>query len=210
MPPTSPIRVLLADDHSVVAEGVRAILSREFEVLGVARNGRDLLKLALDLRPDVIIADIAMPAPDGIEATSRLAADLPHCPVIILSGHDSPTYIRAALRAGAKGYVLKAKAEELPTAIRTVLRGKPYLPATFALPPCGQPGNGASNPLTPREQEILQLFAAGKVGKEIAALVGVSVRTIEFHKYNIMNKLSLRTMADLMRYAIQQGYAPNY
>ncbi len=204
----TPVRVLLADDHSVVAEGVRAMLSREFEVVGVARNGRDLLKLAHELRPDVIIADIAMPALNGLEATTRLAADLPACPVIIMSGHDTPTYIRAALRAGAKGYILKTNAEELPNAIRAVLRGKIHLPASFQHHELEKTGMDSTNPLTAREQEILHLFAAGNVGKEIAALTGVSVRTVEFHKYNIMNKLSLRTTADLMRYAIQQGYAP--
>lgn len=198
-------RVLLADDHTVVIEGVRAMLSQEFEMVGVAKNGRDLLRLAQELRPDVVIVDIAMPILNGLEATERLKGDMPECPVIVMSGQDGPTYVKAALRAGARGYVFKTRAEELSSAIRTVLRGKTYLPDTMDRRSLAEVSSDTACPLSPREREVLQLIAEGKSAKEIAALAGVSVRTVEFHRYNIMNKLSMRTTAELVKYAIQEG-----
>ena len=207
MPQSRRPRVLLADDHTVVAEGVHALLARDFELAGVARNGIELLKMAHELLPDVIIADIAMPVLTGLEATERLRKELPDCPVIILSGHETPAYVRAAFRVGAQGFVLKTKAEELPDAIRTVVRGKTFLPQGFDPRDLAKPGKETASPLSFREREILQLIAEGKAGKEIAAMEGISVRTVEFHKYNIMRKLSLSTTADLIRYAIQEGIA---
>lgn len=203
-------RILLADDHTVVAEGVRAMLAKDFTVVAVARNRLELMKLAHELNPDAIIVDIAMPVLNGLDAAVRLAAEMPKCPVIVMSGYDGAAYIRAALRAGAKGYIVKTRAEELPQAIRTVLRGKCYLPDSLPHGTQIQSESASSSPLSPREQEILQLIADGKTGKEIAAIAGVSLRTVEFHKYNIMNKLNLRTSADLIRYAIQTGLVSAY
>lgn len=196
-------RVLLADDHAVVGEGVRAMLTSEFEVVGLARTGLDLLQMARQLKPDVIVADIAMPLLNGLDAAERLREDQPHCPVIIMSAHESPAYVHAAQRAGARGYVLKSRSEELPKAIRTVLSGGAIFPASEHSPATAS--SERSSLLTAREQEILQLLADGKSGKEIASLAGLSVRTVEFHKYNIMNKLTLRTTAELVRYAHQEG-----
>lgn len=198
-------RVLLADDHTVVVEGVRAILARDFELVGIAKDGCELLKLAPDLEPDVIVVDIAMPSLNGLDATVQLKQNLPNSPVIVMSGHKSSAYVRAALRSGALGYVAKTKAEELPDAIRTVLRGNVFLSSDVDRHALGKPEKQSESPLSPREREVLQLIAEGKLSKEIAAIMGVSIRTVEFHRYNIMNKLNLRTAAELTRYAIQEG-----
>ena len=180
------------------------MLARDFDLVGVAGNGRELLQMAYDLKPDTIILDIAMPLLNGLDAARQLRQIMPDCPLIVMTGYESTVYARAAFRAGASGYIVKAQSQDLPRAIRTVLRGKSFLSGAVRWRDLRDPGN----PLSAREREVLELIADGKAGKEIAAIMDLSVRTVEFHRYNIMNKLDLRTTAELTRYAIREGIAP--
>jgi DNA-binding NarL/FixJ family response regulator len=205
-------RVLLADDHRVVAEGLKSLLSAEFELVGVVEDGRALIEAARTLRPDIIVADITMPRLNGIDALVRLRKDGERVPVVFLTMHPDLAYARRALEAGASGYVLKhAASSELIAAIRAALEGKTWLTPALAgkvLQDIKRQPDKLSDPvalLTPRQREILQLLAEGLSAKEISAMLGVSARTVEFHKYQMMERLELHTSAELVHFAIKHG-----
>lgn len=205
-------RVLLADDHRMVAEGLKSLLSAECELVGVVEDGRALIEAARKLRPDIIIADITMPRLNGIDALAQLKRDDAAVRVIFLTMHPEVAYARRAFAAGAMGYVLKHSApNELLAAIRAALEGKTYLSPALAqelLQDLGGKTTKTTDPvtvLTPRQKEILQLFAEGRSAKEIAAVLDISVRTVEFHKYQTMELLGLHNSTELTHFAIKHG-----
>ena len=205
-------RVLLADDHTIVAEGLVSLLETDFDLVGRVDNGRDLLKKAEELSPDVIVTDISMPLLNGIEALRQLKKARPDVRVVFLTVHDDVSYITEAFRAGAAGYVLKqSAAEELRSAIKAAHEGRTYLTPLITkdflnnILNTDEGFDSVNVTLTPREREVLQLLAEGHAVKEIAAVLDISPRTVEFHKYNIMEKLGLRTTAELTQYAIKHG-----
>lgn len=207
-------RVLLADDHRMVAEGLKSLLSDEFELVGVVEDGRALIEAARKLRPDVIVADITMPHLNGIDALVRLKRDGTQMPMVFLTMHPEVAYARRALEAGAAGYVLKHSAPaELITAIRAALDGKTYVSPAVAsdvLRVINRQPEKADDPvaaLTPRQREILQLLTEGRSAKEIGDALAISARTVEFHKYQMMEKLDLHTNADLVHFALKHGIA---
>jgi DNA-binding NarL/FixJ family response regulator len=205
-------RVLLADDHRLVAEGLKSLLSAEFDLVGVVEDGRALIEATKKLRPDVIVADITMPHLNGIDALAQLKKDNKHVRVVFLTMHTEVAYARRALEAGASGYVLKHSASaELLAAIRAALEDKVYVSPAIArdvLRVMNTGANGAADPvasLTSRQREILQLLAEGRSAKEIGAALDVSARTVEFHKYQMMEKLDLHTNTELVQFAIKNG-----
>jgi DNA-binding NarL/FixJ family response regulator len=204
--------VLLADDHRLVAEGLKSLLANEFELVGVVEDGRALVAAAGKLRPDVIVADIAMPLLNGIEALIQLRQGGDQVPFVFLTMHRDVAYARRALDAGASGYVLKHSAPaELVTAIRAALDGKTYLTPQLAgevLNAMKERPEKAADPvasLTPRQRQVIQLVAEGRSAKEIASSLSISVRTVEFHKYQIMETLGIHTNAELTHFAIKHG-----
>jgi DNA-binding NarL/FixJ family response regulator len=203
------IRVVIAEDHTLMAEGLRKLLECEFECVSVVENGRDLLDTVAVSKPDVALVDIALPFLNGIEATRRLSKISPATRVVIVTAHTEPQYVIEAFRAGASGYVLKLCAvSELVTAIRCVLAGQTYFKPLMADQAVGAAGESALGPaLTSRQREVLQLVAEGCTAKEIADVLKLSVKTAVFHKTAIMDKLGLRTTAELTRYALEHGIA---
>ena len=207
-------RVLLADDHLLMAEGVKSLLGETFELVSVVEDGRALIEAARKLRPDVIVADITMPRLNGIDAMVQLKRDDKQVRVIFLTMHSEVAYARRALEAGASGYVLKHSAPaELFTAIRAALDGQTYVSPAVArevLQNINHEKDQAGDPvsaLTPRQREILQLLVEGHSAKEIGATLSVSARTVEFHKYQMMEKLDLHTNAELVHFALKHGIA---
>jgi DNA-binding NarL/FixJ family response regulator len=205
-------RVLLADDHRIVAEGLKSLLSTEFELVGVVEDGRALIEAAKKQHPDVIVADVTMPHLNGLDALRQLKKDNPRVKVVILTMHQEVAYARRALEAGAVGFVLKHSAPaELLTAIRAALAGKTYITPAVAgeVIHAFQHDKGASGDLsaglTPRQREILHLLAEGCSAKEIASKLGISPRTVEFHKYQMMESLRVHSNAELIHFAIKQG-----
>jgi DNA-binding NarL/FixJ family response regulator len=205
-------RVLLADDHRIVAEGLKELLTPEFELLGLVEDGRALVEEAGKLRPDVIVADITMPHLNGIDALAQLKKNDPGVKVVFLTMHREVAYARRALEAGASGYVLKHSApDELVMAIRAALNGQKYITPAMAgevLESIQSDPESTQDPiasLTPRQREILQLLAEGKTAKEIAAILGISTRTVEFHKYEMMQSAGIHTSAELVHFAIKHG-----
>ncbi len=205
-------RVLLADDHRIVAEGLKSLLTPQFDLVAVVEDGRALLTEARKLRPDVIVADITMPHLNGIDALVQLKKDNPGVKVVLLTMHQEVAYARRALEAGASGYVLKHSAPaELITAIRAALEGKTYLTPALAgevLQAMQRGPEAVKDPaaaLTPRQREILQLLAEGRSAKEAADTLGISARTVEFHKYQMMEALDLHSNAELVHFAIKHG-----
>jgi len=205
-------RLLLADDHRMVAEGLKSLLSSEFELLDVVEDGRALVAAAKRLRPDVIVADITMPHLNGIDALRQLKKDDPSVKVVFLTMHQDVAYARRALEAGASGFVLKHSAPaELITAIRAALSGKTYITPALAgevfhaLQHEPQQTEDPAAKLTPRQREILQLLAEGRSAKEIASTLAISSRTVEFHKYQMMETLGLHHSAELVHFAIKHG-----
>ena len=206
------LRVLLADDHTLVLEGLRRILEDNCELVGMVEDGRALVEAAPRLEPDLILLDISMPLLNGLEAARQLRTLVPDSKIIFLTMHADPTYASEAFEAGAVGYLLKrSAAAELAVAIATVLEGKNYLtplissdalratvPSATTVPP-------TLGKLTPRQREVLQLVAEGFTAKAIGARLNVSVKTVEFHKTRIMNRLSLRTASELTKYAVAHG-----
>jgi len=194
----------------MVAEGLRKLLEDEFQLLETVSNGRDLLKSVEDARPDVVLVDIGMPILNGIEATRYFRKASPGTKVVVVTAHSEPEYVIEAFRAGASGYVLKRCAvSELVTAIRQVLEGHSYvtpLMAEHVVAAATNPGT-RRNPtsLTSRQREVLQLVAEGCTAKEIANSLNISVKTAVFHKMAIMDKLGIRTTAELTRYALEHG-----
>jgi DNA-binding NarL/FixJ family response regulator len=208
-------RVLLADDHQLVAEGLRGLLEPEFELVGIAADGREVLAAAVELRPDVIVMDITMPSLNGIEAARQLRQAGSRAKVVILTMHRDPAYAARALDAGAASFVLKhSAASELLTAIREALQGRTYVTPLIAgellqsyRDAEGQPVEPFDR-LTPRQKEVLQLIAEGQTAKHIARTLRISPRTAEFHKARLLRVLGLDTTADLVQYAIRQGLTP--
>ena len=205
-------RVLLADDHLLVAEALKSLLEPEFELVGVVEDGRALLEAAATLRPDVIVADITMPHLNGIDALVQLRQRGDAVPVVFLTMHRDATFARRALDAGASGFVLKHSAPaELRLAIGAALEGQVYLTPQLAaevlesMKQGPQPIGGALDSLPPRQREVLQLVAEGKSAKQIAAILEISPRTVEFHKYQMMESLGLHTSAELVHFAIKHG-----
>ncbi len=208
-------RILLADDHAILREGLKALLQNQpdFEVVAEADDGRVAVALAKEHKPDVVIIDIAMPNMNGLEATKQILAALPGAKVLALSMHSDKRFVTGILREGAAGYLLKDSAfEELTLAIQTVCSGRKYLSPGIAgivvevfVQQTPQGGAPKTTLLTQREREVLQLFAEGKATKEVAALLQVSVKTIETHRKNIMDKLDIHNIAELTKYAIREG-----
>lgn len=211
------IRILLADDHALVRAGIRALVQRVsgLEVVGEADNGREALRLAKSLNPNVVLMDISMPELNGLDAIARMLQYDPKIAVIVLSMHESREHVLRALQAGASGYVLKnAAVDELEKAIRAVAGGQKYLTpavseqliATVRAPKSDAPGPyNAAESLTQRQREILQLIAEGRSSREIAALLNISVKTVETHRSLLMERLNLHDVAGLVRYAIRVG-----
>ena len=210
-------KIILADDHRIMREGLRALLEKQpdIEVLAEAENGRTTVELSRELKPNVVIIDIAMPDLNGIEATRQILAESPGVKVIALSMHSDRKFVREMLSAGASGYMLKDSAfEELGKALHAVINNQTYLSLGIAdVVVKDYMGNivakdSASLVLTKREREVLQLFAEGKTTKQIASILFVSIKTIETHRKKIMYKLGLDSVAELTKYAIREGLTP--
>jgi len=203
-------RILLADDHLVVREGLRALLEvAGFKVVGEARDGREAIKLAGLLAPEVTVLDIGMPGLNGVDACRELLRTLPDMRIIVLTVHAEDAYVIEALRAGARGYVLKTQAgSDLVRAIGEVTQGRIYLSPSVssAVVQAFLAGSSSpADPLTPREREVLQLIAEGRSTKEVAGVLGVSVKTAETHRTRLMTKLDIHHTAGLVHYAIRRG-----
>lgn len=207
-------RVLLADDHLLVAEALKSLLASEFDLLGVVEDGRALVEAAGKLKPDVIVADIGMPNLNGIDALVRLRQSGDQVPVVFLTMHQDVTFARRALEAGASGYVLKHSAStELIAAIHAALGGGTYITPQLAGKVMEAMKQGPELPtdpadsLTLRQREVLQLLVKGLSAKEIATSLDISTRTVEFHKYQMMERLDIHSNAELVHFAIKNGLA---
>jgi DNA-binding NarL/FixJ family response regulator len=209
-------RVLLAEDHALVRSGIRSLLeaSKEVDVVGEAGNGREAVELATQLKPDLILMDLAMNDLNGIDATRQLAAQDPAARVIMLSMHGDEQYIYESLKAGAKGYVLKSSAfKELITGIREVCAGRTYVSPSltnvvmndYVRRAKGEQAPTELDKLTTREREVLQLIAEGNSSAEVANILYISVRTVDTHRHNIMEKLDIHSIAGLTKFAIRTG-----
>ena len=209
------LRVLLGDDHALILDGIRSSLQTHHEIVGQATDGKALAESAERLRPDLVILDISMPILNGLESAKRIKKSLPATRLIFLSQHLNPAYLKQALKAGASGYVLKSGAtEELQKAIETVLKGETYITPSFGTDVISRlwdrsgEVNDQSDELTERQREILQLIVEGRANKEIADVLHLSIKTVEFHRARIMDKLGVRTVAELTKLALQQGLLP--
>jgi len=205
-------RLLLADDHTLLLDGIRMLLEPEFELVGCVEDGQALLAAAMDSKPDVILLDISMPVLNGIDAAHQLRKILPSAKLIFVTMHADADFVTEAFRAGAAGYLLKrSAASELLTAIREVLKGNHYVSplvtrnALDLFIASSKTGGKLADRLTPRQREVLQLVAEGRSRKEIATSLSISVKTVEFHKATLMRELNLRTVADFTLYAIEHG-----
>ena len=207
-------RIIIADDHAVFAEGVRRLLEPEFDVVRLVHDGDALLAACRDLHPALVLVDISMPRVSGIEAAHRLLPHFPALKVVILTMHDDLSYVLAALDEGVSGYVLKtAAAEEMVSAVRCALSGGIHLSPTInaevlrARREAARGGQAPTRSLTNKQRDVLRLLAGGASAKEAAAALGLSVKTVEYHKYKAMKQLRISTSAGLVRYAIQSGIA---
>ena len=205
-------RLILADDHTLVLEGLKRILESEFDLAGVAENGRDVLRLAAELKPDIVLLDISMPLLNGIDTARQLLKTMPQVKVIFVTMHADSDYVAEAFRSGASGYLLKrSAASELVVAIHEVMKGPYYVTPLVTREALSPLFGGAPEPkkltttLTTRQREVLQLVAEGRSVKEIAAILKVSSKTVEFHKSALMDRLDIHTTAELTRYAIGHG-----
>ena len=213
------LRILIADDHALVRRGARSVLhSRHgWKVVGEAENGREAIRKAIDLKPDVALVDIGMPDLDGIEVARQIRDAVPDTKVLVLTMHESDQMVRRALDAGASGYLLKSDlTDSLRQAVKAVAEGERFLaPKVSEIVLHGflktksqhQQGERAGMRTTPREIEIIRMLAEGKTNKEIAALLGIAVRTVETHRSRIMLKLGLHSLAELIHYAMRNGLA---
>ena len=210
-------RILLADDHAIVRDGLRRILESEFEIAGEVGDGRELVRTAIELRPDVIVADIGMPNLNGLEAIRQLQKEDVQAKIVFVTMHTGADFAVQAFRLGASGYLLKVDAsEELIRAIREALAGRLYITPSIAKDvmtllmqgPKASPEEEPWVKLTGREREVLQLVAEGHKMAEIGTILHISSRTVERHKYKLMDKLKLHTTAELIQYAIARGLIP--
>jgi DNA-binding NarL/FixJ family response regulator len=211
----SPLRLLLADDHTLVRAGLRSLLETypDVTIMAETGDGREAVQLAATQRPNIVLMDIAMPGLNGLEATARIVKEHPEVRVVILSMHANDEYVRQALHAGASGYLLKdAATAELELALRAVARGETYLSPAISrrvvedyLAQGPARNDSPLQLLTARQREILQLVAEGKTTKQIAALLEVSVKTVETHRAQLMERLGIRDLAGLVRYALREG-----
>jgi two-component system, NarL family, response regulator NreC len=210
------IRILLADDHNVMRGGLRVLLERQpgFKVVGEASDGRQAVEQAEATKPDIIVLDIAMPNLSGIEAAQRISTQLPHTRIIILSMHSDESYVLRALKAGAKGYLLKDSAEnDLIEAIKSVDEGKAFfspeisniMVEDYVREMKRRGAEDSYELLTPREREILQMLVEGKSNKHIATVLDLSLYTVETHRRNLQDKLNLHSFAELILYAVRKG-----
>ncbi|HEV2341202.1 MAG TPA: response regulator transcription factor [Candidatus Acidoferrales bacterium] len=205
-----PVQVLLADDHQVVRESLRALLEREgYKIVGEASNGQDAVRIAETSRPDIAVLDISMAALNGLDAATQIQKVSPKTKTIFLTVHDEDPYLLNALRAGARGYVIKTHAaQELLRAMREASRGGVYLSPEVSRAVVQAYQNKtdlANDPLSARERQVLQLIAEGKTTKEAAGVLNISVKTAETHRTRIMEKLDIHETASLVRYAIRRG-----
>ncbi len=212
IPPVKP-RVLIADDHRLVAEGLVRIIEPECELVGTVNDGIEAVATAIERNPDVILLDITMPLLNGIEAAHQIKRERPGIKIIFVTMQANREYIQAAFQAGASGYVLKhAASAELIKAIRDVTQGRVFLSRSIAERyGVTEPNNGDGplkrfNSLTSRQREVLQLVGEGKAAKEIAALLQISIKTVEFHKKQLMSELKLHSTPELVRYAVEHGW----
>jgi DNA-binding NarL/FixJ family response regulator len=208
----SPQRVLLADDHAIVLEGLRRVLEPHFNIVGEVGDGHALVAAAARLRPDIIVADISMPLLNGIEAVRQIRKIDRKAKIVFLTMHPEVTYVSEALRAGGSAYVLKSSAgAELLEAIREALSGRMYVSPAIDKEAVRAQTTRASrwdhlqSELTPRQREVLQLLAEGRSLKEVAAVLNISIKTAEFHKYRIMKQLGIHSNAELTKYAVRLG-----
>jgi len=206
--------ILIADDHTLMLEGLVRLLSTEFEVVGTAPNGRVLLEEAQRLKPDIAVLDVGMPELNGIETANRLMKILPSTKIVFVTQQLAPAYLHAAFAAGAKAYVAKqSAASELIAAIHMALEDRFYVTPhagteaarLSSLNPKQNPAEMFGTKLTPRQREVLQLVAEGKSTKQISASLGISPKTVEFHRNSLMDELGLRSIAELTRFAVSQG-----
>jgi|SRR5882724_211264 len=205
-----PIRVVLADDHVLVRQGLKSLLEREkFQVMAEASDGQDAVSLTEKHQPDIAVLDISMPTLNGIDAARELGRSCPKTKVILLTQHDEGQYIHEALEAGVKGYVLKNQVvSDLIHAIQLVSRGEFYLSPGISralVEAYRSKSEKPENPLTVRERQVLQLIAEGKSTKDTASLLGISVKTAESHRMRLMRKLDIHETASLVRYAVRRG-----
>ncbi len=208
-------RVLIGDDHALMLNGISALLARKFDVVGTASNGRELVELAQHLKPDLVVLDVSMPQLNGLAAAKQIHAALPSAVLIFLSMHTNPAYLRQAISAGARGYVLKdGVIEELLEAIEQIDHGAVYVSPGFGNDVIENLWNrsgelsGEAEELTDRQREILQLMAEGRPNKEIAHLAGISIKTVEFHRSRLMTKMGVRSATELVRLAVERGLIP--
>lgn len=209
-----PKRLLLADDHALMLEGLTRLLAHDFEIAGTVANGRTLLSEAERLKPDAIVLDIGMPEMNGIEAARRLNKQVPASKIVFVTQQLDPAYVHAAFAAGAMGYVAKQSAgNELVRAIQLALEDRYYVTPlagkeaaqSVSEDPARNPAEMFGGRLTPRQREVLQLVAEGKSTKQIAAALNISTKTVEFHRNSLMDELGVRTTAELTRYALSRG-----
>jgi len=213
-----PIRLVVADDHALIRAGIRSLLQSipDFDVVGEASDGREALNLVAELRPNVLLTDIAMPNLNGLVVTQKVASEFPEVRVIIVSMHDNEEFVGQAVRAGAAGYLLKdADANELESAIKAVVRGDSFLMPSVSkqimvsyMQLIGEEEPLGTNPLTPRQREILRMIAEGKTTKGIARTLEISVKTVETHRAQIMERLGIHDIPGLVRYAMRTGLIP--
>ena len=211
----SKIRVVLAEDHTVVAEGIQSLLKDSFELAGIVHDGRALLEASETLRPDVIVTDISMPLLNGLDAIRQIRSKRPDARIVVLTMHRDTTLAVEAFRAGVAGYLLKiSSGEELLKAIREAANGRFYVTSLLArdlitlLLEAGRQTRIGESPLTPRQREVLQLIAEGRTMKQVASTLDISPRTAESHKYEIMQVLRVRTTAELVQHAIKLKLIP--